>query len=240
MAADPFYAQCCITGIPATDQKVEWHHNLITAGSQVQERWCILPILEKIHEKANNRRVRLVLDWVMLNRATDEELRQHSKVIPMIRRREVLNKKFGGPWAPGAKYFQITDSGTISTQRTSQQNRAMHLFFEMLATNLNDAGLDMRKVLKPEISIPWTKQSIKDQLWRPIQEAMYSKHSTTDLLKQEEIDAIHATLTRHLAEKFHLEHIPFPSYARGYMDSAPLKSDPARYSGKSTAPRGDA
>jgi hypothetical protein len=101
----------------------------------------------------------------------------------------------------------------------------MHVFFGMLADSLNDAGLDMRKVLKPDISIPWTKQSVKDHLWREIQEAMYSKHSTTDLLKQEEIDKIHEVLMRHLGEKFGVGYIPFPSNMPGYHDTAPLKSE---------------
>lgn len=108
--------------------------------------------------------------------------------------------------------------------RTGQQNRAMHLLFTLLAEALNNAGLDQRKVLKPSVSIPWTPSAVKEMLWRPIQEAMYQKHSTTDLNKQEEISEIHATLMRHLAEKFGVEYIPFPSHEPGYWDSAPMKS----------------
>lgn len=229
MAADPFYAQCCVTGIPATQKKVEWHHAFIFSGSQIQEKWCILPILEEIHKKAESRRVKPILDWIMLNRADDETLNKYSKVIPLIKRRDALNKRFKGEWIPAAKYFRLTDAGTLAFPRTNQQNKALHLFFEMLATSLNDAGLDQRKVLKPSISIPWTKVAIKDQLWRPIQQALYDKFSTTDLLKQQEIDTIHATLMRHLGEKFGVEHIPFPSYAIGYMDSAPLKNEKVVY-----------
>ena len=46
--------------------------------------------------------------------------------------------------------------------RTSQQNRAMHLFFARLVEALNDAGLDMKKVLKPEIDIPWSQTAVKE------------------------------------------------------------------------------
>ena len=42
-------------------------------------------------------------------------------------------------------------------QRTLQQNKALHKYFEILADTLNEAGLDARVVLKPEIEIPWTK-----------------------------------------------------------------------------------
>jgi len=96
------------------------------------------------------------------------------------------------------------------TQRTSQQNKSMHVFFSLLADSLNSAGLDQRKVLKPSISIDWTPTAVKKQLWKPIMNALYSKTSTTELDKQMEIDKIHETLMRHLAEKFGLEYIEFP------------------------------
>ena len=96
------------------------------------------------------------------------------------------------------------------TQRTSQQNRALHAFYTLLANALNDAGLDQRKVLKPSVSIPWTPEAAKEQLWRPIQKAMYGKESTTELSKIQEIDKIHEVLMRHLGEKFGVEYITFP------------------------------
>ena len=39
----------------------------------------------------------------------------------------------------------------------------------MIANALNDAGLDMKKVLKPEIDIPWNTATVKEYLWRPVQ-----------------------------------------------------------------------
>lgn len=96
------------------------------------------------------------------------------------------------------------------TQRTDQQRKALEVFFKLLADSLNNAGLDQRVVLKPSVSIPWTQQAVKDQLWRPIQIAMTSKKSTTQLEKQLEIDEIHAALMRHLGERFDLEYIEFP------------------------------
>lgn len=99
----------------------------------------------------------------------------------------------------------------MAEQRTSQQNRALWQFCTLLAGSLNDSGLDMRVVLKPEISIPWTKKSIHDQLWIPIQKAMYGTDSTTFLHKTEQIDQIHKVIMRELGEKFGVEHIPFPS-----------------------------
>lgn len=115
----------------------------------------------------------------------------------------------------------MTDKKQLT--RTIQQNAALHAFFAMLANALNDAGLDQRKVLKPSVSIPWTPGAVKEHLWRPVQQAMYQKNSTTELNKHEEITGVHKTLMRHLGEKFGVEHIDFPSHELGYWDSAPLR-----------------
>lgn len=97
-------------------------------------------------------------------------------------------------------------------KRTTQQNRALHLYFQMVADELNKAGLDMRVVLKPEIDIPWSKQSVKEFLWRPVQKAYLGKRSTTELTTTD-IDAIYDTLNRHLSSRLGEfgTHIPFPS-----------------------------
>lgn len=96
-------------------------------------------------------------------------------------------------------------------KRTNKQNASIHLAFQMLADSLNSAGLDQRTVLKPSVSIPWTKQAVKDQLFKPIMNALYRKESTTELNKIEEIDETWDTLMRHLGEKFGIEYIPIPS-----------------------------
>jgi hypothetical protein len=95
-------------------------------------------------------------------------------------------------------------------KRTTQQNKSLHLFYALLATQLNEMGLDQRKVLKPSVSIDWTPIAIKEQIWKPIQKALYNKKSTTELDKQMEIDKIHETIMRHLGESFGVEYIPFP------------------------------
>lgn len=96
----------------------------------------------------------------------------------------------------------------MDKKRTNLQNRALHIYFQMLANALNDSGLDMKKVLKPEVDIPWNKDTVKNYLWRPIQKAQIGKESTTELTTKE-IDLIFNTLNRHIA-KFGI-HEPFPS-----------------------------
>lgn len=98
---------------------------------------------------------------------------------------------------------------TERPQRTTQQNKALHKYCELLAEALNLAGLDMKKTLKPEIDIPWTKENVKDHLWRPIQIAMTQKETTTEPSTKDYQD-IYAVLDRHLAEKFGVS-VPWPS-----------------------------
>lgn len=67
-------------------------------------------------------------------------------------------------------------------QRTSKQNRSMWKYCELLALKLNAAGFDMRTFpFKSGLEIPWTKNSVMNIFWRPIQEAMYDQQSTTEL-----------------------------------------------------------
>jgi len=100
-------------------------------------------------------------------------------------------------------------SHLVMKKRTIQQNKALHVFFTLVAEGLNDAGLDMKKVLKPSVDIPWSKETVKDYLWKPIQKIQLKKEHTSELTTKE-IDLIYDTLTRHLGEKFGF-YEPFPS-----------------------------
>ena len=92
MSNDPYYIFCCILDAKC-EGKIEWHHNLIYAGRQVNEKFCILPLCEFHHD--NIARFKEVVDVLMLNRATDEELLRYSKAVNYIAMRERLNKKYG-------------------------------------------------------------------------------------------------------------------------------------------------
>lgn len=106
-------------------------------------------------------------------------------------------------------YRGISMSDKTDKQRTAAQNRAMHLMFTHLAQNLNEHGLDMRRTLKETVEIPWNAKTVKEYLWRPIQQAQLQKDSTTELTTKE-IDDVFGTLNRHLGEKFGLSS-EFPS-----------------------------
>jgi len=85
--------------------------------------------------------------------------------------------------------------------RTRQQEKSLHLWCELLAETFNAAGLDMRQVLRHDIQIPWSKTSVKEHIWRPVQETITGHESTTDP-ETDEYVLIYETLNRHLSEKF--------------------------------------
>lgn len=94
-------------------------------------------------------------------------------------------------------------------QRTLTQNRSLHLFFTHVAAALNMAGFDMKRTLRHDIEIPWDERSVKEYLWRPVQDAQLGKESTTELTTKD-IDTIYETLNRYLGERTGV-HVPFPS-----------------------------
>ena len=52
--------------------------------------------------------------------------------------------------------------------RTYRQNRTIHLLFRRIAEALNDAGFEISHPFKPDLEIPWSEESVKDLLYRPI------------------------------------------------------------------------
>lgn len=98
----------------------------------------------------------------------------------------------------------------MEKQRTLKQNNSIHKYCELLAKELNTLGLDMRIVLKPDYRIWWTTESIKENIFKPVVNAMYSVDSTKKLEKQQ-VDKVHEQIMQMLGEKFGVEYIPFPS-----------------------------
>lgn len=95
--------------------------------------------------------------------------------------------------------------------RTLTQNRAFHLYFTMVAVQLNNSGLYINKLIKEnkyKADIDWSGDLVKNQLWRPIMEAILDKKSTTQLEKAE-VDRVYNTLNRYLSNMG--ISIPFPN-----------------------------
>ena len=85
------------------------------------------------------------------------------------------------------------------SRRTLKQNAALHLYFSNLAEELNDAGFDMKKTIR--VDIPWSAMTVKEYLWRPLQEAYLLKRSTTELERGKEIDEVYDILNRVIGER---------------------------------------
>lgn len=85
-------------------------------------------------------------------------------------------------------------------QRTPTQNAALHVYCGLLADALSDAGYD-RKVTTPigQVSMPWTKDAVKENIWRPIQIALTNEQSTTAPLRKQYAD-IYDVIHRHMIE----------------------------------------
>ena len=97
-------------------------------------------------------------------------------------------------------------------QRTLQQNKAQHVWMNLLADDLNQHGLHMRRVfavMNDGFDIPWTMEAVKEYIVRPIMKAQFAKQSTTKLTTKE-INELYETVAKMMAERFGLE-TEFPS-----------------------------
>ena len=95
--------------------------------------------------------------------------------------------------------------------RTNKQNSAMHKFFRDSSLALNEAGYDMRAVIRDEIEIEWDKEgrNFKENIWKPVQKVITNKDSTADL-DTSEVSAVYETLNRHIQNRLNV-HLRFPS-----------------------------
>lgn len=86
------------------------------------------------------------------------------------------------------------------TTRTPQQNKSLQKGLRNLADEFNAGGLDMRKVLKPGVDIPWTGDSAREYLFNPIAEVMFDGRTSSEL-DTKEIQEVWNTLMRFTGEK---------------------------------------
>ena len=111
----------------------------------------------------------------------------------------------------------IVDIKKVSQNRTSAQNRALHLFFTMVANELNEMGIPFvyRGLKGQELEMTWTGELFKQMTWKPIQQIMYGTNSTT-VLKREQIDPIFDIICKFFAERG--VEISFPSQFSYYLN----------------------
>jgi len=98
--------------------------------------------------------------------------------------------------------------------RTLTQNAALHRWLGLVAKALNEAGCDMKRTLRHDADISWTAASVKEYLWRPVQEAMTGKGSTADA-NRVEYGEVEQELSRHIAQRVGVTLPPWPKKGRG-------------------------
>ena len=117
---------------------------------------------------------------------------------------EIRNGKLIGSIPDG-----IYELKKFSQSRSISQNKALYLWFRLEAEALNDAGFDMKKTIRKDIDIPWSPESVKLYLWKPIMEAMFQKSSTAKL-ESSEINKIFDVITREIGGRTGV-YVEFPS-----------------------------
>lgn len=65
--------------------------------------------------------------------------------------------------------------------RTYRQNRTIHLLFRRMAEALNDAGFEIRHPMKPDLEIPYSEESVKELLYKPIITSYFKVNRSSEL-----------------------------------------------------------
>jgi len=97
---DPYYKKCALTGFTAF--KIELHHAIIVGGSQIQEKWNIVPLWWRKHSPYgdedsvhNCKKTKDLVELIALKRATKKDLQKYRKA-NLEQRLKYLEKKYGG------------------------------------------------------------------------------------------------------------------------------------------------
>jgi hypothetical protein len=101
--------------------------------------------------------------------------------------------------------------------RTSKQNAALHLFYTIIANELNESGATYyyKGVTGKIFEMPYTTMIVKEFIWKPIQREMFKIKSTTKLDTQK-INAITDVISKAFSE--HGLVLEFPSIEKLLAD----------------------
>lgn len=79
MAADPYYKKCVLRNSECGG-RIEWHHVWIYAGTQINEKWAIVPACTRHHELVkSSTEIRESLELISLDRATPADLLKYPR-----------------------------------------------------------------------------------------------------------------------------------------------------------------
>ncbi len=107
-----------------------------------------------------------------------------------------------------ANYIEVDQLPTVGDIFQVSLKKGLRIYYNLVADALNDAGADMRVFLPQGTEVWWSKDTVKDFLWKPVQKLQFNTDSTKQLLTNE-IDPVYDTVNRHLGK--YISTIYFPS-----------------------------
>lgn len=99
-------------------------------------------------------------------------------------------------------------------KRTQTENACLHLWCESVAIAFNIGGVTKKEVfnkLKDGLEIPWTKESVKEDIFKPIMKVLLNKESTTELETTEAEYVVEMINYNLLKERFNGMRVEWPS-----------------------------
>ena len=97
----------------------------------------------------------------------------------------------------------------LDTKRTDPQNASGHKWFHELADALNSSGYTVNSKEVLRLDVPWTKDNVKEFLFRPVMKAMYPDKTSTAQLTKQEWSAVVEALNLALGERVGV-HVEYP------------------------------
>lgn len=99
----------------------------------------------------------------------------------------------------------------LPKKRSLQENKALHVLFQNISYELNRLGLEFtyRGIKGMDIQTTYTPEIVKKFIWKPLQDVLLKKSSTTQLTHND-IALIFEILGKYFAEMG--VEIQFPSY----------------------------
>ena len=97
-------------------------------------------------------------------------------------------------------------------KRTLLQNKSIHKYWSIICDKLNSSGWTKKKYYEvKEVDIEWTPESVGEDIWRGIQDAMY-QHRRTSKLEPGHVTKVFEVMDRHLSSTCGSDiSAPFPS-----------------------------
>ena len=92
--------------------------------------------------------------------------------------------------------------------RTTQQNRSLHKYCELLARALDAAGIDMKQAIR--VPIRPTKENVKETMVHAVMGALYPDVKSTADLTTKQMMEVYENMNRITGELFGM-HVAWPS-----------------------------